>query len=94
MGVLDLFLLSCRRRTSPSRHRGRPKTFHIWPERHVFTALMFALGIAMAFGKASVFNISGDYPATSARSAASWAGGRHGRLHPLPIMFRRAHGLD
>ena len=40
-----------------------PKTFHFGLNVYVFTALMFILGIAWAFGKASVFKyISNDYP--------------------------------
>lgn len=39
-----------------------PRTFHIGLNVYLFTALMFVLGIAYAFGKASVFKyISDDY---------------------------------
>ena len=41
-----------------------PKTFHIGLNVYGFTALMFTLGVAFAFGKASVFKyIADDYPA-------------------------------
>jgi NNP family nitrate/nitrite transporter-like MFS transporter len=57
----------------------------------MFTALMFVLGIAWAFGKASVFKyISDDYPATSAPSAASSAWPAAGRLrpaHPVRVLM-------
>jgi nitrate/nitrite transporter NarK len=40
-----------------------PRTFHIGLNVYTFTALMAILGIAWAFGKASVFKyISDEYP--------------------------------
>ncbi|RKJ98922.1 MFS transporter [Alicycliphilus denitrificans] len=65
-----------------------PKTFHIGLNVYVFTALMFALGIAMAFGKASVFKyISDDYPGNigTISGIVGLAGGMGGFI--LPIMF-------
>jgi len=51
-----------------------PKTFHIGLNVYSFTALMFILGIAWAFGKASTFKyISDEYPENIAPSAASSA---------------------
>ncbi|MFI4939614.1 MAG: nitrate/nitrite transporter [Burkholderiales bacterium] len=65
-----------------------PKTFHIGLNVYVFTGLMFILGIAFAFGKASVFKyISDDY--TSNIGAVSGIVGLAGGLggFVLPIMF-------
>lgn len=65
-----------------------PKTFHIGLNVYVFTVLMFALGIAMAFGKASVFKyISDDYPGNigTISGIVGLAGGMGGFI--LPIMF-------
>ena len=55
---------------------------------YAFTALMFLLGIAFAFGKASVFKyISDDYPANigTVSGIVGLAGGMGGFV--LPIMF-------
>ena len=65
-----------------------PKTFHIGLNVYVFTALMFILGIAFAFGKASVFKyISDDYPQNigTISGIVGLAGGMGGFV--LPIMF-------
>ncbi|WP_307594689.1 MFS transporter [Variovorax paradoxus] len=65
-----------------------PRTFHIGLNVYSFTALMFVLGIAMAFGKASVFKyISDDYPANigAISGIVGLAGGLGGFV--LPVMF-------
>ncbi|HRH88767.1 MAG TPA: nitrate/nitrite transporter [Rubrivivax sp.] len=65
-----------------------PKSFHIGLNVYGFTALMFILGIAWAFGKASVFKyISDDYPKNigTVSGIVGLAGGMGGFV--LPIMF-------
>ena len=65
-----------------------PKTFHFGLNVYVFTALMFMLGIAFAFGKASVFKyISDDYTGNigTISGVVGLAGGLGGFV--LPIMF-------
>ena len=65
-----------------------PKTFHIGLNVYLFTLLMFTLGFAWAFGKASVFNyISDDYPHNigTISGIVGLAGGMGGFL--LPILF-------
>jgi len=65
-----------------------PKTFHFGLNVYVFTALMFVLGIAFAFGKASVFKyISDDYTGNigTISGVVGLAGGLGGFV--LPIMF-------
>ena len=65
-----------------------PKTFHIGLNVWLFTVLMFVLGIAWAFGKASVFKyISDDYPTNIGviSGVVGLAGGMGGFV--LPIMF-------
>ncbi|MDC8786078.1 MFS transporter [Roseateles koreensis] len=64
------------------------KTFHIGLNVYTFTALMFTLGIAFAFGKASVFKyISDDYGQNigTISGIVGLAGGMGGFV--LPIMF-------
>jgi NNP family nitrate/nitrite transporter-like MFS transporter len=65
-----------------------PRTFHIGLNVYAFTVLMFVLGIAFAFGKASVFKyISDDYPHNigTVSGIVGLAGGMGGFV--LPIMF-------
>ena len=65
-----------------------PATFHIGLNVYVFTALMFILGIAWAFGKASVFKyISDDYSHNigAISGIVGLAGGLGGFV--LPILF-------
>ena len=65
-----------------------PRTFHIGLNVYAFTALMFVLGIAFAFGKASVFKyISDDYPTNigTVSGIVGLAGGMGGFV--LPILF-------
>jgi NNP family nitrate/nitrite transporter-like MFS transporter len=65
-----------------------PKTFHIGLDVWTFTALMFVMGMAWAFGKASVFKyISDDYPHNIGviSGIVGLAGGLGGFV--LPIMF-------
>jgi NNP family nitrate/nitrite transporter-like MFS transporter len=65
-----------------------PTTFHIGLNVYLFTALMFILGIAFAFGKASVFKyISDDYSQNigAISGIVGLAGGLGGFV--LPILF-------
>jgi NNP family nitrate/nitrite transporter-like MFS transporter len=65
-----------------------PKTFHLGLNVWMFTALMFIMGMAWAFGKASVFKyISDDYPHNIGviSGIVGLAGGLGGFV--LPIMF-------
>ena len=65
-----------------------PKTFHVGLNVYLFTALMFILGIAWAFGKASVFKYIGDdYPGNigTVSGIVGLAGGLGGFV--LPILF-------
>lgn len=65
-----------------------PKSFSFGLNVYMFTALMFVLGIAWAFGKASVFKyISDDYPGNigAISGIVGLAGGMGGFV--LPIMF-------
>lgn len=65
-----------------------PKTFHLGLNVYAFTGLMFVLGIAFAFGKASVFKyIADDFPSNigTVSGIVGLAGGLGGFV--LPIMF-------
>ncbi len=83
-----LFLLSYPQTNFTVATIDGPKTFHIGLNVYVFTALMFTLGIAFAFGKASVFKyIADDYPTNigTVSGIVGLAGGMGGFV--LPIMF-------
>lgn len=65
-----------------------PKVFHLGLNVYAFTGIMFILGIAFAFGKASVFKyISDDYTGNigAVSGIVGLAGGLGGFV--LPIMF-------
>jgi NNP family nitrate/nitrite transporter-like MFS transporter len=83
-----LFLLSYPQTEFTVLTVGGPRTFHIGLNVYVFTALMFVLGIAWAFGKASVFKYIGDdYPHSigTVSGIVGLAGGLGGFV--LPILF-------
>ena len=83
-----LFLLSYPQTDFTIQTLNGPQTFHIGLNVYTFTALMFILGIAWAFGKASVFKyISNDYPQNigAISGIVGLAGGMGGFI--LPILF-------
>ncbi|MBC7201634.1 MAG: NarK/NasA family nitrate transporter, partial [Pseudomonas balearica] len=83
-----LFLLSYPQTNFTIQTVNGPATFHIGLNAWVFTALLFVVGIAFAFGKASVFKyISDDYPENMGviSGIVGLAGGLGGFI--LPIMF-------
>ena len=83
-----LFLLSYPQTDFTIQTTTGPQTYHIGLNVYGFTALMFLLGIAFAFGKASVFKyIGNDYPKNigAISGIVGLAGGMGGFL--LPIMF-------
>ncbi len=83
-----LFLLSYPQTDFTIMTTTGPQTFHIGLNVYMFTILMFILGIAFAFGKASVFKyVSDDYPGNigTISGIVGLAGGMGGFV--LPIMF-------
>jgi NNP family nitrate/nitrite transporter-like MFS transporter len=83
-----LFLLSYPQTQFTIQTVDGPATFHIGLNIYLFTLLMFVLGIAWAFGKASVFKyISDEYPDNigTVSGIVGLAGGLGGFV--LPIMF-------
>lgn len=83
-----LFLLSYPQTDFTIQTVDGPRSFHLGLNVYAFTALMFVLGIAWAFGKASVFKyISDDYPANigAISGVVGLAGGLGGFV--LPIIF-------
>src|SRR5574343_934567 len=83
-----LFLLSYPQTDFTIATVNGPTTFHIGLNAYLFTGLMFILGIAWAFGKASVFKyISDDYADNigAISDIVGLAGGMGGFV--LPIMF-------
>ena len=83
-----LFLLSYPQTDFTVLTTSGPKSFHLGLDVYMFTGLMFLLGIAFAFGKASVFKyIADDYPQNigTVSGIVGLAGGLGGFV--LPIMF-------
>ncbi|MDD5479840.1 nitrate/nitrite transporter [Rhodoferax sp.] len=83
-----LFLLSYPQTDFTVATVNGPQTFHIGLNVYTFTILMFTLGVAWGFGKASVFKyISDDYTHNigAVSGIVGLAGGMGGFL--LPIMF-------
>ncbi len=83
-----LFLLSYPQTAFTIQTVNGPSTFHIGLNVYVCTAVMAVLGVAWAFGKASVFKyISDDYPGNigAISGIVGLAGGMGGFI--LPIMF-------
>ena len=83
-----LFLLSYPQTEFTINTVNGPKTFFIGLNVYMFTALMAVLGVAWAFGKASVFKyISDEYPGNigAISGIVGLAGGLGGFV--LPIMF-------
>ncbi|MFZ3203191.1 MAG: nitrate/nitrite transporter [Pseudomonas sp.] len=83
-----LFLLSYPQTELIVQTVNGPQTYNIGLNAWTFTALLFVVGIAFAFGKASVFKyISDDYPGNmgAISGIVGLAGGLGGFV--LPIMF-------
>jgi NNP family nitrate/nitrite transporter-like MFS transporter len=88
MNWIALFLLSYQQTQFTVLTTSGPSTFHLGLNVYTFTALMFILAFAFAFGKASVFKyIADDYPANigTVSGIVGLAGGMGGFL--LPILF-------
>ena len=83
-----LFLLSYPQTDFSIQTINGVQTWHLGLNVYAFTGLMFALGIAFAFGKASVFKyVSNDYPENigTISGIVGLAGGLGGFV--LPILF-------
>jgi NNP family nitrate/nitrite transporter-like MFS transporter len=83
-----LFLLSYPQTQLQVQTLNGPVDFHIGLNPALFTVLLFVMGIAFAFGKASVFKyIANDYPKNmgAVSGIVGLAGGLGGFV--LPIMF-------
>ena len=88
MSWICLFLLSYPQTDFTVTTVDGPRTFHVGLGPWGFTALMFVMGMAWAFGKASVFKyIADDYPQNIGviSGVVGLAGGLGGFI--LPIMF-------
>ncbi len=83
-----LFIMSYPQTEFTVRTVSGPQTFHIYLSPTLFTVLLFTVGVAFAFGKASVFKyISDEYPHNIGvvSGIVGLVGGLGGFL--LPIMF-------
>ena len=83
-----LFLLSYPQTDFTIQAVNGVRTFHLGLNVYAFTALMFTLGVAWAFGKASVFKyLSDEYPENigTVSGVVGLAGGLGGFV--LPILF-------
>jgi NNP family nitrate/nitrite transporter-like MFS transporter len=88
IALVCLFFLSYPQTSVTIETVSGPRTFHIGLDAWTFTVLMFAMGIAFAIGKASVFKyISDDYPHNIGvvSGVVGLAGGMGGFI--LPILF-------